>query len=925
MLTLGLLTILPGDAFCRLFFSNLPHPQSFALIDSERLFLRFFSGTLLVGWWALLLAEIGWFSRPTVLLGVLIISGLLYLLGWRRQSCPNLRFRRPQPTVFGVGLAILLIVTAALTLGHPFETMVGSEDAGIYFNTGGLIARTGAIKAIDPGLNEFGDAATNAREEGAARHVLLPSPDRGSADDKRFLFLDWQRMAGFNLIPGEGNTVTPQFFHLLPVWLALWATFGGGLGAMVYTSAVFGLLGVAATTLLARRLFGTATGLLAGVLLAANGLQLWFARQSLTEILLQALLVGGVATWVIFIAANHAAAQQSARGAALLSGFALGSVAFAHAQFLFALLPVAALLAWLWLARRWQASYWWFFLPLVILLVHATVHIAIYSLGYFEGIYHHVWKNALRDWQQTALLFLFPIAVIWLLGWAWLRDSWLPLLMQQRIQALIRWLAVIICGLLGIWLYLLRPGILRPDNLSGLNAYIGAPVPPGAGAALVSLGWYLSPLGMVLVGVGLCLLLLQHFDERSAALLCVTLPFAILYLTGTYTQAGYIYSLRRFVPLVLPLAVILIAAACVHAGPAIAAAQHRPQWRRVGQALGFGAAAVLLLFLGYTNLKLALHQEYLGVFADTKQLAQQIDPNDLLIFSGPRDETPKLATPLNYLFGRESWTITTNLPNGPKLDTWVTAQEAAGRHVHILMSAGGGKLFLPNHRLVAVEQVQIPLIQFEKLNYQKPFNQQHNLLSYTLYKLEPVASGQSALGSLPYQVVAGQGDEFALLSPIGTTPGFYNVEVDPGTPAPQYRWTDGEALLRIPYPGGNQPLTLRLTLSAGPRPADLPPAQVLVGLRPTPGDDDKAQLATLTIGKEWAEYTVTIPANAIAPTADGTALIHLAIPRVPAGKKWDPAPGATWSPAQYPQETNNSGDTRILHIRFAQAELTTGR
>ncbi|HEY8601466.1 MAG TPA: hypothetical protein VIL85_23770, partial [Thermomicrobiales bacterium] len=479
---------------------------------------------------------------------------------------------------------------------------------------------------------------------------------------------------------------------------------------------------------------------------------------------------------------------------------------------------------------------------------------------------------------------------------------------------------------IGTWLYLVRPGIIRPGNFGELNGYIGAPVPVGAASALVSLGWYLSPLGMILAGAGLALLLLRDFEERVATVLCVTAPFAILYLTGTYTQGGYIYSLRRFVPQIVPLMTILTAYVIFRAGPVVADLLRRPKLSRPLWALGLAPAALLLLFLGVTNARLATHREYDGVLAATASLAGKVAPDDILLFSGPRDETAKLATPLEYLYGRESWTITTNLPNGDKLDAWIAAQEAVGRRVHILMSAGGGKLFLPRHRLTAVERVEVPLWQFEKLENQKPFNQQKNQLGYTLYDLQPVPAGQSALGAVPYRVTAGEGDEYALLGPGGTTPGFYNVEIDQagGTPLP-YRWTDGEALLRIPWPGDGRPLTLRLTLSAGPRPQALPPARVVIGIRPTPGDDKKErQLTVLTIGNDWADYTITIPPDAIAPTDDGAALLHIAIPRVFDGKNWQPVPGAVWKPINFPVDTKNSNDGRELHLRFRQAELTAG-
>ncbi len=938
LLTLGLLTLLPGDALCRLFFvvpcCATPPTRCLSLLPAEAIFLRFFGGALFVGWWALVLAEAGLFGAIGVLLGVAVGSVTLYALVWRVRG--RMAFPRPdsRPGLAGAALIALVLLAGGLTFGRPFETVVGGEDAGVYFNSGAIIAREGGIHTHDPGLDEFGpDPAANAWTS-AARHVLTPAPANpppGDASPRRYLFLDWQRLNGFFLVQGAGNTITPQFLHLFPVWLALWATFGGGIGAMVYGPAAAALLGVVATTLLARRLFGAAVGTLAGLLLALNGVQLWFARQTLSEALLQALLMGGIYAWAIYVDARRAGDRGTARGAALLAGGALGSVALTHAQFLFTLLPVTALLAWLWLARRWDRLYWWFLLPLAFLLAHAAFHIARYSLGYFEGIYHHVWKNAVRDRWQTIALVLVPLIGLLLIGLHPVRARWLPLIVAQRPLRRARWLGAAGSLAIGAWLYLIRPGIIRPGNLGAIYGYIGAPVPTGPASALVTLGWYLSPLGMLLAGLGLALLILRDFEERAVALLCLAAPFAILYLTGSYTQGGYIYSLRRFMPSVLPVLAILTAFAALRLGPALAAAIRRPRLARPLGALGLATAAALVLFLGYTNARLIAHREYAGVLDATAALAARFGPDDILLFSGKRDETPKLATPLEYLFGRESWTITTINPDGGKLDGWIAAQEAAGRRVHVLMSAGGGKLFLPNHQFVATERIDLPLLQFEKLENQKPYNEQRNVLGYTVYELRPLAAGGNALGDLPYRVTAGQGDERALLGATNTgNTGFYDVECDPPgatcdpvAPSPgvtPYRWTDGEALIRVPWPADGRPLTLCLTLSAGPRPASLPPAQVVVGIRPASAfADQERQLGVLTVGNDWSTYSVTIPASALPRTADGTALIHLQAPRTADGKS---IPGAIWKPVNYPAQTNDSADPRDLHVRFAGLELT---
>ncbi len=912
LLALGALVLLPGDALYRLLFTptaGAARPPG----PGERLLLRALIGVVLVGWWALALAEAGAFAAPGVVLGVVAFSAVPYALAWRlgRLRGP-LAAPRPRPTLTGLALAAILALAATLFFAKPFETIVGAEDAGVYFSSGGAIARTGGILIADAGLATFGDAAADARGAGPARHLLLPL----GAD--RYRFVNWQRLQGFFLLQGERNTVTPQFLHLFPTWLALWAALGGGVGAMVYAGPAFALLGVATAHFLARRLFGPAVGLLAALLLTLNGLQLWFARQSLSETLLQALLLGAAYAWTLFVEARDGGDKATARGAAALAGLALGSVALTHAQFLFALLPLAPLAAWLWLARRWRGVYWWFALPLAVLLTHAAFHIWRYALGYFEGIYHHVWINAWRDRGQTALLILAPVALVAALDRT--RRRWLPLLADPARLRAARLAAAGGIALAGLYGYLIWPGLLAPGTLAG---YIGAPIPPGTAAGIVSLGWYFSPLGIALALAGLVLLVACDLEERAVALLALVAPFAGLFLlTGTYTAGGYIYGLRRFVPLIAPVATILIAYAALRGGPALAGALRRPRLAAPLRALGLAAAALLVAFFLATNARIVAHREYAGLLDQVAALDARFGPDDVVLFSGERDLSMKLATPLQYLFGRESWVVTTNLPNGPQLDDWIARREAAGRPVRVLMSANGGKLFLPDHRLEPAGTVALTLRQFETLDAQKPYNPQENALRYSIYTVHPAPPGaaRGALGPPPYRLVAGEADERAQIA------GFNDLEPAPGPIGPvPARWTNGDALLRVPWPGDGRPLTLRLTLSGGKYPAALGPAQVVVGLRPDAGSAERERpLATLTLTPDFAEYTVEIPPGALGPTPDGTAVIHLAAPRELVGGQSKPRPGAVWKPASYPGEYGNSPDDRDLHLRFRALELLPG-
>ena len=67
LLPLCALVLLAGDAFCRAFLPVALANTAYAAPGlGERVFLRFLAGGLIVGWWALVLAELGQFSAAAV-------------------------------------------------------------------------------------------------------------------------------------------------------------------------------------------------------------------------------------------------------------------------------------------------------------------------------------------------------------------------------------------------------------------------------------------------------------------------------------------------------------------------------------------------------------------------------------------------------------------------------------------------------------------------------------------------------------------------------------------------------------------------------------------------------------------------------------------------------------------------------------------
>src|SRR5205814_8948812 len=99
-----------------------------------------------------------------------------------------------------------------------------------------------------------------------------------------------------------------------------------------------------------------------------------------------------------------------------------------------------------------------------------------------------------------------------------------------------------------------------------------------------------------------------------------------VFIGETYTDAHYIYTMRRYVPVILPALILGVAWACQFL------------WSRLRpQALGVGLAAVialgLALFFAYTNRFLLPHVEEQGAVAQLSSLAQQFKGKSVVLFS----------------------------------------------------------------------------------------------------------------------------------------------------------------------------------------------------------------------------------------------------------------------------------------------------
>ncbi len=888
----------------------------------ERTYLILALSLVLGGWVGLVLAQLGIFSA-----GLLLAILALYCLGmglvawrkgclpvgarplrvWVRAALPPERREKlalgPWIRANAASLLFLAISAAFAFLAfRPFELILGPRDAAVYPATAAQIARHGGIRIVDEIVPTLFQATAEETHGTFVQFFGVQHPGR--------FYYHYQRMPGFFLADTEegvwipqflpstdGRIVVPQFYHLYPTWLAI-AFSLVGLQAGLQMTPYLSFLGGVGVYLLARRLLGTRAALLAYLFLGLQALQVWFARYSTAE---------GATQFLIFLGLYGLARLDEGDASradpfwGLLAGVAIGMVGLVRVEFFFPWLLLLPYLAYRFVSRSFRRGHRCMLLGGGLLALHTLAQFITHTRGYTIGIYYH----RIQDWATLSWLvqpFLTPTLRVYF-GESdtprtpVLQQPW-RLAAELGVVALVMAVLVVLrysprpAARLGAWfsrhrrpllavaallfllafayLYLVRPGILTLDvlrhplqNWLKLQGYIGAPVPEGRAANLVRVGWYFSPLGMLLAAVGIAGLIRRESSRRSWFLIVLGLFYLVLFNYETFGEPHHIYIMRRYVPVVVPFFCIAMAYAlewlgglAVHSGPRWLAQARR------------GAALALALAMGgylvYTGLPFALHNEYRGALEQVGGLAERFGPDDvILLIDDARDAPFTIATPLRFIFDRHALVV---MPPGQEADTArIEAQVrrwwGEGRRVYLLVGNDGGRLYLPHMRLRWLDRFVLTVEEFEALTAQKPHNAYALNQPFGIYAVEPWAGPGSPLGSLPLQVDVGGG---GYLYQVG---GFYQDET--AADGTSYCWTKGEGLLRLPWAEGT--LTLTLQLAGGQRPAALGPARVklLAG---------EKTLASWDLSAGFRPYSVVLPAGAVPVDTEGNALLRLVSP-----------------------------------------------
>lgn len=933
----------------------------------ERQISRIVASVLLTGWIALVLASFGVFSFWLLLaITVVLCAGGWWRIRTKRAAAaaPALGIIAGGPTLRTLPTSwrglfaaltfdrvlLLIMLVFAILVARPFEVVRGGLDAGVYANTGIAIARTGGIVQYDPIVAELGQraAAGDASAQQLASNIL------GVQRADRYIATRY-RAAGFFINDGELATgrIVPQFFHLWPTWIAVFVSMLGPAPGLVVTGAA-GTLGVVLLGLLGRRIGGSTVGLLAASFLALMTPQVWFSRMSTSEALAQALLLAGLWAWTHFADATN---RRERIWWGAIIGAAFGQMTLTRIDGVFAPAITLLLLGYVAYTRRWHAGYSALAAVLGAMLVHTALHIIFISRAYFfDTAYITLQKLAITIylslpflspgmaqqfkfrggsrytdpyaiWLELIVLALLIIGLILL----WRRPR--PFFaLEAQAQHWRRWLlagVVVVLSGLALYGYLIRPGILTrdvllhpfsPANWLRLQGYVGAPIEiPQLWKKTFALdlgtmarfGWYMSPLGVVLGVVG-GLLLWWRLNRRTWLLLLIATAYALFYFRSLYGTGDqtYIYILRRYVPLVYP----AFALSSGYALVALASVRARSVLQRIASGASVLGASALLLFFAVTGRTVYQHIEYAGTLAQIDALAQNFQPQDVILVRGGgagdvavRDTSEVVATPLTYVFGNNALPVKGNQPAhyAAAFADQVTRWRSEGRKVYLLLAASGGDLLFPGYALRSVDVWTLQQREFQQLQNQKPKLSYVNEVPFHLYELVPN-------GSVPPATTFSYNDTAAQVA------GFYRSEQQPGQP--RAAWTNGLGILRVP--SSNQGQTLTLDVAGGVRPAAIGPARLCIEvvaepvpypqlgvnltkprelgngsiLQPLPWQE--LQCATLT--EAPSSIKVALPATA----GTDTRLVRLR--------------STPWIPAQ----VTSSPDERSLGVRFLRATLT---
>lgn len=796
----GTVTFLVGYTWYSLLRSF--NKSAVALDLGESLFVITLLGSLITGWVAFTLLQLGIYSFLHLGLALTAVI-LLGIIGLRFTRTPLLPLPKPAAKD---GLVLALLVMAALLFFWPAEYILGGADASVYLDLGAIWSRAGSFTFSEPLLADLPPA-------------LLPGLFREMPPGHPMQYL---RFPGFYMNAAAPDRIVPQFYPLHPVWLTL-AHGLSGLRGSLYVTPLWAVLGVWAVYMTFKRLCGAKVGLIGAFFLMLTPLQIYFARYPTAEPLTQYLTWAGLFAFVMY----------GIEGGALwgfLSGCALGQIFLARIDALPMLLIPGLWLLYTLRRGSWRESFW-FFAPLALLLLQTVVQGLGPSYPYAWEVYGSVWRMLVFLFRDSLWLVVLAVCVaLFILCGVWRSPA-----VGGRLVRVAKWMGALGILTAGIYAYFILP---RTGTLQEAPYwYGGGTIPLLNHLNLVRLGWYLSPLGIGLGVVGLSAIVVGVDWRRAWSVLGVGLSFTFIYVQNILNNPFHIYAMRRYVPVVLPFLVLGIVYGLSRLW------QWRERERKVARAVVVVLGVMLVGWLGYNNRAIWNLIEFRGLTTQLDSIAQRLEPNAILLFddAATTGAGVTIGAPLQYLFGFTAFDLQEEKLDRMALLAAIDHWQRNNRPIYWVEGPSPVIGMPPEAEFIPDFGVWIDVLYLEQSYFHFPTARLDYRVPLEFYKLtaNPVCT-------LPTQLDIGTLDATYLQS------GFYQKEWLGGR---SFRWTDGVGVVTLPCLPDDVPDTLRLTLTAlAIRATDVTPVTIALSL-------NSFSLGQWTLASDIMDINILVPGD----------------------------------------------------------------
>ena len=795
----------------------------------EQVYLSIALSVALTPFLGLVLAELSRYSLKKLVLATVAFSVPLLLFSLlKKRKSPRVRAGAGKLwTVFVVSLGILFIVLTA----RGFENIVAGGDTASYLMRGTSIAKRGTLHLEEPELASL--------TPGQKRALFGSELDAGAPIP-----------GGLYLENPETGEVGIGYFPYYSVLTAIFLQLLGLKNTLLIMNPFIAMLGLLGIVLLCRRMLGKLPAALAGVLLAINGLFIYFARYTTPEMLVQLLVFLGLLCFYFY--------YEGGNGLwGILSAFALSMTFTARFDFYYILSPIVIACGLLVAGRLLGGKRWsyiiWFLAPFPLLFAHAVLGQIAFSNRYLLANYRGTLGNRVPAIVAVTIA-VFAVTVVGALAYRRLRGRKIVESAGRAAARFWRPAAAALIAALCLFAFYVMPHIDRGVFLTAS----GKIEPARLGDTFRMIFWYLTQVSFWLFLAGVVLFVLYDLTQGRLLFAIIGLFSTALYTYSHFCQPLHIWVMRRYVVIIVPF-VMIIAAYALAKIPLVL----KSRWLYSVSAAVF--VLLLVLFARYSAI-IAPAVEFGGTLEYAERVAEKYGPaikggrqvpEPVLLFSGRPAEVyfPEL---MRYVFNMKSFPCRVTSETAPYLGELVARWTGEGRDVYLISSEETLPRLWAGCWPVYRGSDELHFKRLEVVYDRRPEKVRDYNFHMNTYRLVPQIPPDG------YTVDIGSPEDSAFVD------GGFHPSWLPGDD--RVRWTGEKATLVLPVPGSGNGMEINLRMGLGPRVAADASVPVDVSV------DGRKSVRFVVASEGMRNYRFTVGPKDLADPAEASFRLEIAAP-----------------------------------------------